>query len=497
MIHTMLACSLVMIGASLATAADTEGDLTPLVPVSQTRLQDLRNYGSGGTMLISPDGGQLISGNNNFLMVFDLTKARLPRDRYNGQQKGVRQIMLEDIYLYNAPLAFMPDGKTLVCASTQGEDPAIQFVDLAKGKVVRQIDNDQPFMGLAVSPDGKYLALGTQQRFEIWDAATGDEIRVFQGEKENPYSYFKALAFSPTGTMIAAAGYGHTVQVFEVATGKERQTFTLPVEGTEGVNHSRRRYYNQNEAPITALAFANDGKVLAVGATDGSVRLVDLMSGEELPPLTGHGMPIASLRFTTDGKSLISLDQEGTKLVWNASRLAAQVPTKLRKLSDAEFEEMWNDLAEADAFRGYRAHRFLAAEGERTLTFLEKHVKPVPAGDAPRLGQLIQDLQGQNASARRKAMTELRKHGEAGLGAILQVGEDQRQTQAMNVMVVKLEKQLASPERQRAIKSVRVLESIGSDGAKSLLDKLSKGAAGARLTTDAKAALERMGKMKE
>ena len=114
----------------------------------------------------------------------------------------------------------MPDGKTLVCASTQGEDPAIQFVDLAKGKVVRQIDNDQPFMGLAVSPDGKYLALGTQQRFEIWDAATGDEIRVLQGEKENAYSYYNALAFPPTGTMIAAAGYGNVVQIFEVATGR-------------------------------------------------------------------------------------------------------------------------------------------------------------------------------------------------------------------------------------------------------------------------------------
>ena len=170
---------------------------------------------------------------------------------------------------------------------------------------------------------------------------------------------------------------------------------------------------------------------------------------------------------------------------------------KLRKLSDTEFEDMWNDLAEPDAFRGYRAHRFLAADGDRTLAFLEKHVKPVPAGYAPRLGQLIQDLLGQTGSSRRKAMTELRKHGEAGLGAILQIGEDQRQTQAMNVMIVKLEKQLASPERLRAIKSVRVLESIGTDGAKSLLDKLAKGAPGARLTTDAKAALERMAKVKE
>lgn len=497
MIRTMLACTLVMIGASSAVAADAEGDLTPLMPLSQSRLHELGNHGGGVAVTFSLDGSELVFGSNNYLMVFDLTRARSPRDRNNGQQKGVRQIVLEDVFVYNAPLAFLPDGKTLVCVSSQNEDPAVHFIEVASGKLLRQIDHDQHYMGIAVSPDGKYLALGTQQRFEIWDAATGDEVRVFQGEKDNPYTYYRALAYSPTGTMIAAAGAGNAIQLFEVTTGKERQSFSLSIESADAGSQHRRRFFNPEESLITTLAFANDGKILAVGAVDGSVRLIDVMSGEELPPLTGHGAPVTALRFTRDDKSLISLDQEGTKLVWNAARLAKQMPAKLRKLSDKEFEGMWDEVANEDAFRSYRAQRFMAADAERGLALLEKRVKPVPAGDAARLGQLIQDLQSQNNSARRKAMAEIRKHGEAGLGALLQVGEDQRQTQAMNVMIMKLEKQLASPDRQRAIKSVRVLERIGTDAARSFLDKLAKGAPGARLTTDAKAALDRMGKAKE
>src|SRR5262249_10443378 len=162
----------------------------------------------------------LIQANNNFLMLFDLTKPRNPRDRLRYQNNNTgRQIVLEDLYLYNSPLAFMPDGKTIVCASTQNDDPAVHFIDLKPGKVIRQIDNDQQFMSLDVSPDGKYLALGGHQRLEIWDAATGNEVRAIQVADKEGNLYFRGVTFSPTGTMVAALTAGNTVQLWEAATG--------------------------------------------------------------------------------------------------------------------------------------------------------------------------------------------------------------------------------------------------------------------------------------
>jgi hypothetical protein len=222
--------------------------------------------------------------------------------------------------------------------------------------------------------------------------------------------------------------------------------------------------------------------------------VIDVIAGVELAPLVGHNSPVNTLRFTSDGKSLISLEQEGLKMTWNVARIGAQAPGKLPRLTDEQLEEVWNDLAESDVFRSYRASRYLAADPERTLPFLEKRVKPIPPGETEKIKGLIQELQNQNGGARRRAMTELRKHGEAALGALNQSAEEQRHNQAVQVMIVKLEKQVASPDRQRALKAVRALENMNTDGATALLNKLSHGAPGARLTTEAKAALERIAK---
>src|SRR5262249_28756336 len=154
-------------------------------------------------------------------------------------------------------------------------------------KRVRQIDNDQQFFSLDVSPDGKYLALGGHQRLEIWDTATGNEVRAIQATDKDTNVYFRGVVFSPTGTMVAAITSGNSVQLWEVATGKERETYFLGVESPDGMV-GRRRYYNPNEGVLTTLAFSVDGKLLAVGAVDNSIRIIDLLHGGELPPLVGH-----------------------------------------------------------------------------------------------------------------------------------------------------------------------------------------------------------------
>jgi DNA-binding beta-propeller fold protein YncE len=469
-------------------AAEPAADLQPLTPTSQKRLYEGRNYGSGGTLALSPDTTKIVAINNNYLAIFDINKP----ERRNRGSEG-RQVMLEDMQLYNAPMTFHPDGKTIVVVASQHDDPAVHFIDFATGKPVRQIDNDQQFMGVAVSPDGKYLALGAQQRLEIWDAATGNEFRVMQGTET---SYFSVVAFSPTSAMLASAGDGSKVQLWETATGKERTTFRLlTVEQPQNENQYRYGYrYGGEAGTVASLAFSPDGKLLAVGCFDRSIRVLNLLTGEELPPLVAHTSPVGALRFTADGKSLVSIDHDGTRMVWSVSRIVGQANFKPPKLNAEELTEVWNDLAESDVFRTYRAMRLLSANSAQTLPFLEQRVKAIPAGDTGQINQLLQDLQNQNAGVRRHAMSELRKHGEAALGALNSIGEDQRHNRPIQVMIAKLERQLASPDRQRAIKAVQILEKIGDDGAKQQLEKLSQGAAGARLTVDAKAALERLNK---
>ncbi len=469
-------------GAVAADDQELVGDLQPLVPLSQVRIFNFQNNGMNNAFALSPEGKTLAMPNYNGFALFDLTKSS---NAYQQQQQ--RFVTLEhQMNLYNSPLAFGADGKTVVAVPLNQEDAAVRFVDLSTGKEIRQIDNDQQFFGLAFSPDGKLLALSTQGRVEVWDAGSGDEIRLLQAD---PNSNWSVLAFAPDGKMLATAGMGQLVHLWELASGKERQEFRVSAEVPAPIPG---HYYPGGNNPVSALAISPDGKLLAVGAADNAIYLWNLLTGQELPPLVGHEAAVRALVFTPDGKRLVSFDGAGLKLVWSVRRLEKTPPDKWPALRESELEELWNDLAEADAFRTYRVFRYFLADRQRVLPLLRQHLQPVPSGDSQLIAKLVADLQNPNGGVRRKAMAGLRKQGEAALGALYQLPDNQKQGMpAIRTMIHKLETRYSSPDRVRSLKAVQLLEQIGGDEARQLLEKLAKGAPGAKLTVAAKFALER------
>jgi hypothetical protein len=241
--------------------------------------------------------------------------------------------------------------------------------------------------------------------------------------------------------------------------------------------------------PAGALALSANGRLLAIGA-DRAVRVWDLTNNEELPPLIGHQGMVRAVAFAPDSRRLLSFDSTGLKLTWSVPRIVKSAGSKLPRLTAEEFDELWDELGDADAFNSYRAIRHMAAEPQRSVALLSKHLEPVPPGDVQRLEKLVADLQSPNAGVRRKAMTELRQLGEAALGALSQIPQNQRHQQSIMIMINKLEARYATPERARALKAVQILQRMGTPEAKQLLEKLAKGAAGARLTVAAKTALD-------
>jgi WD40 repeat protein/serine/threonine protein kinase len=74
--------------------------------------------------------------------------------------------------------------------------------------------------------------------------------------------------------------------------------------------HSRR---------VFAVAYTSDGKRLATGGDDRTIRLWDAATGRELACLRGHTNIVRGVAWSPDGKRLASASEDGTARVWDAA----------------------------------------------------------------------------------------------------------------------------------------------------------------------------------
>src|SRR5262249_13659745 len=84
-----------------------------------------------------------------------------------------------------------------------------------------------------------------------------------------------------------------------------------------------------HQSDVGALAFSHDGKFLATGSGDKTIRLWDIAKGKEILRLTGHEAWVKCLAFSPSDRRLASGSADTTVLVWDLTRsLPGQAPTK-------------------------------------------------------------------------------------------------------------------------------------------------------------------------
>ena len=107
-----------------------------------------------------------------------------------------------------------------------------------------------------------------------------------------------SIAFSPDGKTIASGCYDGTIRLWDLGTGTHKTRLTT------------------YKVSVNSVAFSPDGRTLACGSDDGTVRLWDAHTGEHKKTLTGHIFWVTSLAFSPNGKTLASGSLDSTVLLW-------------------------------------------------------------------------------------------------------------------------------------------------------------------------------------
>lgn len=264
--------------------------------------------------------------------LYDAIKA-LRGDQYNvfgGHAQSVKSIV------------FKPDSNTFYSAGNDGKILIFSMEDPDKGF---EIFSDKGVIteALAMSPDGKFLAAGTNnaviylhnlsEPLELPLLLTGHEGRirslVFSEDSKRIYSLgsdrqimkwstvgssaellasselrYNDISLSPDGKILAASSRSGDIVLIGTDENGHLDTIAGPAQN-----------------PVISIDFSGDGKYLAAGDQRGNVRVFETASWRQIHSLRGSSARIEAVQFSPNSNYLASSSYDGRVLVWDLKNL--------------------------------------------------------------------------------------------------------------------------------------------------------------------------------
>lgn len=181
----------------------------------------------------------------------------------------------------------------------------------------------------------------------------GNDVKLWHMQTKRPLMSFNptgtvaAVAFSPDGKHLAAGSWDDSVRIWDVESGR-----------------SIRKLAGVHRDDIHTLAYSPDGRLVASADNDGLIVLWDLATGNVLRKFFGHTSTVRSIVFTPDGQRLLTGSTDRTARIWsvkadqelcvlrghqwavNSARFDA-TGTRIVTVSDDETARIWQ-LTEAE-----------------------------------------------------------------------------------------------------------------------------------------------------
>lgn len=197
-----------------------------------------------------------------------------------------------------------PAGRLAVAISPRGilaasdRDGAVKVWDLATNHLTGNLIGHTSFVrAIAIGSDGSIASADDHGAVQLWHAKTGKLTRTLTGNLDQQY----AVAFTPSGTCVAAYRRADTVRVWNVNTGGLLHTLT---------GHGK----------VDQVAFASNGARLATGGNH-TVRIWNTATGTLVRTLTVAADTVSAVAFTPDATRIAVAEDgaQGLLRVWDVA----------------------------------------------------------------------------------------------------------------------------------------------------------------------------------
>jgi cytochrome c len=279
--------------------------------------------GHGGpvrALAISSDGQTAVTGS------FDSTAIRwsLTRD-------AAEQVLRFHTDAVNA-VVLLRDGR----AATAGADGRIAIWTPGNAAPDAVLEgHTAPIAALALSPDGATLASASwDQTVRLWPL-TGGAPRVLEGHTQN----VNAVAFAPDGRTLVSVSYDRSVRIWPLSGRSAPTVVAMPTplnavaisgDGEIAAGGADGKLYfltgdgvrageiAAGSRPVISIAISPDGALVAAAGIGGSVAVIDRKTRDLARTLVGPGLPVWSVAFLPDSRTLLTGGADNIIRRWDA-----------------------------------------------------------------------------------------------------------------------------------------------------------------------------------